>query len=403
MDDVTRAIRDMYEQYPYPAGQPVNRVGGDVDLVLSYGSRAPGQGRRQVLDAGCGRGLGLLGAATLQPDVSFTGADINRVALRDAAGAAAARGLKNVDFVECDLMTLEGLAVPDGGYDVIHSSGVLHHLSDPAAGLRRLADALAPHGVINLMVYGREGRRPLLKAAEAAALTFAEGAPLAERIAPARQVAALGRDHLFGGSRFADTAGVDDVELVDRLLNVNETTYDIPGLWALLEAAGLRFLRWIEPADWDVNARVADADLRRRLLARPEEDRFRFLEIVFRPPGLELVVARADNAPRPPLRHEDVERTVFRLNPELVVGTNVRRTAQGSRVESLTWKLRTRDPRPLPAGPAAAGLMAVKDLDGALPGRRLLRALTGAGLSDADARAVAVEFVRAEILYRPHA
>jgi methylase of polypeptide subunit release factors len=37
----------------------------------------------RVLDAGCGRGIGLLGSATLQPDVLFDGVDLNRVALAE--------------------------------------------------------------------------------------------------------------------------------------------------------------------------------------------------------------------------------------------------------------------------------------------------------------------------------
>ncbi len=77
MDQITSDIRDMYEKFPYPSGKPTNRLGSDVDLILSYGALAPApSGTRQVLDAGCGRALGLIGAATLQPEVQFTGIDI---------------------------------------------------------------------------------------------------------------------------------------------------------------------------------------------------------------------------------------------------------------------------------------------------------------------------------------
>ena len=43
-------------------------------------------------------------------------------------------------------------------YDVIVCSGVLHHLEDPASGLRQLRSMLADRGVIQLMVYGKHGR-----------------------------------------------------------------------------------------------------------------------------------------------------------------------------------------------------------------------------------------------------
>jgi len=86
MDRTTRAVRQMYEQYPYPAGTAQIRAAADARLLLSYVERSRLQGGViSVLDAGCGRGLGTLGSAMVQPDVNFLGADINRVALRVAA------------------------------------------------------------------------------------------------------------------------------------------------------------------------------------------------------------------------------------------------------------------------------------------------------------------------------
>ena len=132
MDPTTRAVRDQYDRFPYPDGQPVMRVCWDVRYLLAQGERARPKGRPpRVLDAGCGRGLGLTGAASSQPDVQFLGVDISSTALEHARGYATQLGLKNVAFATCDLMTLEGLEVPDGGFDVIYSSGVLHHLTTP--------------------------------------------------------------------------------------------------------------------------------------------------------------------------------------------------------------------------------------------------------------------------------
>ena len=44
--------------------------------------------------------------------------------LADAGQKAAQMGLRNITFLEVDLMTLDGLDVPEGGFDVIISSGV---------------------------------------------------------------------------------------------------------------------------------------------------------------------------------------------------------------------------------------------------------------------------------------
>lgn len=403
MDRTTAAIRDMYEQFPYPAGNPVNRVGSDVDLLLSYGALRPGgPGPRRVLDAGCGRGLGILGAATLQPQVEFLGVDINRVALAEAREQATARGLKNVSFAECDLMTLEGLEVPDGGFDVIHSSGVLHHLADPVAGLVRLREVLAPHGLINMMIYGKFGREPLMQVAGAIGLLFPEETPLAARLPVAREVAVLAREHVLAGTRFMDTAEVNDVEFVDRVLNVNETSYDVAAVMDLLAAADLKFLRWIEPADWDPAQVMRDGALRQRLLGLPRLEQWRFLEMMMCPAGLEFVISKQDNSLRDSLLPAEVPGARFRLSPEVVVSTGVRHTPAGIRTEDLSVKIRGRQPIPIAAGPVAAGLMLLKDSPGPWRGDKLLRDLSRQHLDAPTAVAVVMELLKHEILVPLH-
>jgi SAM-dependent methyltransferase len=403
MDQITSDIRDMYEKFPYPSGEPTNRLGSDVDLILSYGALAPTtSGSRQVLDAGCGRALGLIGAATLQPDVQFTGIDINRVGLADSQAAITQRGLKNIRLQEVDLMTLTGLATPPGGYDVIHSSGVIHHLSDPAASLALLRENLAPHGLVNLMVYGRNGRDPLLKTAAAIDVLFPADTPLVDRVALARQVAIYGSEHVLKGSRFADTGQVDDVEMVDRVLNANETTYDIAGLWQMIDAAGLRFVRWAEPLDWQTKMQVPDSDLRKHLLTLSLVEQYQFLEMVLCPPMLEVMLAHKDNAPRPDLGPADIAGTVFRVSPEVTIGTSVRHAPAGTRTETLELKVRNQDPVPITAGPTAATLLAMREWGDDLPGRDLQAKLAGLGLEAADIQAVILELLRVDVLYRPH-
>ncbi len=401
MDKTTQNVRQMYEQFPYPSGAPTNRVGSDTELILSYIQGKRGNSRKmQVLDAGCGRGLGIISAATLQPDVQFHGIDLNRVALEDAAASAKQRGLKNITFQECDLMTLEGLNVPDGGFDVIHSSGVLHHLTDPQAGLMRLRDSLADHGVINIMVYALYGRQPLLDVASAISLLFDDETPLARRIPAARAAAALARHHTLGGTPFENTFEVDDVEFVDRVLNVNETTYDIPMMWDLLEAAKLRFIRWVEPYDWSIDRLLPDGELKQRVSAMPLPDQFRFIELLCHRPGFEMIIARSEAEPSVLPLPEEVENCRFRVQPEVVIGTEIRHTPAGLRTETLSFKLRLRDSVPVPNGPFSAVLMYLKDKPGQVKGKSLLRLLTKAGVSDGDSKAVVLELCRQEVIFK---
>ena len=259
MDAITEAVRAMYTAFPYPSGAPTMRQGNDARVLLSYGARARPPGRPlRVLDAGCGRGVGLVGAATMQPGVEFLGIDLCGAALDEARAETARRGLKNVSLAEVDLMSLDGLAVPDGGFDVIFSSGVVHHLSDPTEGLTRLARVLAPHGVISLMVYGRHGREALYRAVRAIDAVAPRELPLAERLRIGRALLSTAESAALTTGPWGDLRAIGDVEFVDRYLNVHETSYDVPGLFALIERAGLVQLRWVEPADWDAEALVPE-------------------------------------------------------------------------------------------------------------------------------------------------
>jgi SAM-dependent methyltransferase len=85
------------------------------------------------------------------------GADLTRASL--LLGAAAARRFKldRVQFVETDLRR-PGLKA--ASFDVVYSSGVLHHTPDPRASFARLAQLARPGGAIVLGVYNAFARIP---------------------------------------------------------------------------------------------------------------------------------------------------------------------------------------------------------------------------------------------------
>jgi SAM-dependent methyltransferase len=75
-------------------------------------------------------------------------------------GAAAARrfGVSGVHFVETDLHR-PGLRA--GAFDVIYTSGVLHHTRNPLAAFQAILPLLRPGGVIVLGLYNAFARIPL--------------------------------------------------------------------------------------------------------------------------------------------------------------------------------------------------------------------------------------------------
>lgn len=100
------------------------------------------QNTERALEFGCGTGLvTALVAPRLGHVVAADNSEGMLGVLRDKASAL---GLENIDARRVDV----GREVPCGPFDLIFSSMTMHHISDVADLLRRLAGELAPGGSI---------------------------------------------------------------------------------------------------------------------------------------------------------------------------------------------------------------------------------------------------------------
>jgi SAM-dependent methyltransferase len=401
LDQTTETVRAMYERFPYPAAaDPDIRVGSHVRLLLSYGQlQRAGRRPLQCLDAGCGRANGTLGAAITQPDVQFTAIDINRGALADARAKAEQLGLKNIRFQEVDLMTLNGLQTPPGGFDVVISSGVLHHLASPDEGLRQIRRVLAHHGVLSLMVYGTLGREPLYRMVRAVDRLVPRDRPITERLAMGRQLARLaGADALHVGP-ITLTETMHDNEFVDRYLNVNETSYDVAALWELLARHGLAFLRWVEPGEWNVATSTPDGtDIAAHLT---ELQRCQLVEQIRWLPQLSLVAGTLDNRPRQlPPRPEWPARS-FALNPDVSIEVETRNLRGTQRVERVSYRLRVR-PAVTLTGLAASMVLMLRDQTASFLGRDLIERVRADGIDRDATLDLLADLLQREIVFCPH-
>lgn len=234
--DVTSRVLDQYSRFPYPsAEQGEQRLTELANLLRLFAAETAYDFRgKSVLDVGTGTGHRLIAAARRFPDTRFVAVDLAGPPLDIARAAAVEAGVTNVTFVQRDVF---GDNADFGHFDVVLCMGVLHHLANPAAGLRRLAEHLKDDGVLFAYVYGSPGSVERMRRKQILSLLTGPDASFDAGIRMARE---LGFDAgSFGWTRNADDARSRDALIVDSYLHVNETLFDSAGLCDLMRGSGL--------------------------------------------------------------------------------------------------------------------------------------------------------------------
>ena len=152
-DETSRTVRKMYEENPYPRWFSIDRF-PPVSLDEWIAKEAPRSnsskghgGQVRILVAGCGTGKEACELAVNISAAQVLAVDLSLSSLAYAKRTARELGIDNIEFRQADLLLLEAT----GGYfDLVSSSGVLHHMKQPEAGLQALARQLRPGGLCGL-------------------------------------------------------------------------------------------------------------------------------------------------------------------------------------------------------------------------------------------------------------
>jgi SAM-dependent methyltransferase len=158
-DGVTETVRHFYEAAPFPGYPPRDSLGtlraraSRSEFARLLDRAIPGDAR--VVELGCGTGQMSIFLATA--DRVVVGADLTRASLELGAAAARRFRVDGVRFVETDLRRA-GLRA--GAFDVVYSSGVLHHTPDPAASFAAMARLARPGGIVVVGLYNAWARLP---------------------------------------------------------------------------------------------------------------------------------------------------------------------------------------------------------------------------------------------------
>lgn len=241
-DDTSRAVQSQYEENPYPRwiGLPEMEPCSFTDLMREqFPEFAPPaflQDEIEVLVAGCGTGQHPISVALLLRNAHVTAIDLSRASLAYATRMARQLSVDNVEFYQGDIL---GLSALGRQFPVIESSGVLHHMRNPDAGLASLTGLLRPGGMLKLGLYSELARQGVVAArARIAELGLA---PSEDSIRAFRRAVLSGQE-LPGSNiaRFGDFYDLDSCR--DLVFHVQEHRFTIPQLRAFLDRQSLRFI-----------------------------------------------------------------------------------------------------------------------------------------------------------------
>jgi len=235
---VTRDVAAQYEGWPYPAWRRAMAGRGESlrDVIAALCPDAPQDMPEDatLLVAGCGTGHEPVLWARRFPRLRITAIDLSAASLAYARARADEAGITNIAFEQRDLHDAAGQ------FDIVLSSGVLHHLADPEAGWAAIAGVLRPGGVMRLNLYSKHARaalQPVL--AQIADLT---SQPMSDDLL--RQVRMRLREErtVNRSPDFFSLGGVHDL-----LLHAHEDSFDVPRIRAAIDTLGLELLRFELP------------------------------------------------------------------------------------------------------------------------------------------------------------
>jgi ubiquinone/menaquinone biosynthesis C-methylase UbiE len=159
-DSRIETVRTFYEAAPFPGYPPRDNLStfhqrAERSRFAQLLDRAiPGDAR--IAEVGCGTGQMSLYLA--RADRIVIAADLSRSSLLLGLGAARRFGISDVHFVETDL---HQTALKSEAFDVVYSSGVLHHTPNPRAAFAEVARLARRGGIVIVGVYNAVARLPL--------------------------------------------------------------------------------------------------------------------------------------------------------------------------------------------------------------------------------------------------
>jgi tetratricopeptide (TPR) repeat protein/SAM-dependent methyltransferase len=242
-DDVSRKVREQYEESPYPrwvklaiapTAKSVAEVCNAAKLQL-HSEAIKSVVSPSVLIAGCGTGQHSIETASRFANCTVKAVDLSRASLAYAQRKTNELGITNIEYLQADILNLSDLGQK---FDIIESAGVLHHMDNPMAGWTVLVDLLKNGGLMKIGLYSESARRHIVKTREEIGL---RGIVTSEaEVKHFRQSLVESHDaHHQELAGFRDFFSLSEVR--DLVFHVQEHRFTLPQIQKCLDELGLKF------------------------------------------------------------------------------------------------------------------------------------------------------------------
>ncbi|BBZ40911.1 class I SAM-dependent methyltransferase [Mycobacterium conspicuum] len=258
-DERDEILSPRYESWTYP--EPIQDLRAWTennwewfDPVHAHPILWPDREYRDNLDiliAGCGANQAAIFAYTNRA-ANVVAVDTCQPSLDHQQFLKDKYGLRNLELRRLPLQDVQTLG---RDFDLIVSTGALHHLPDPAAGMKALGACLRRDGALGVMLYAKYGRIGI----EMLQLAFSNMGlrPDAESVEKVKEILlALPPEHpVHNYFKMAPVSAQYDAALASVFLRGPERSFTVDESLELVDSAGLAFQGWLinapyYPHDW---------------------------------------------------------------------------------------------------------------------------------------------------------
>ncbi|MDC3158151.1 class I SAM-dependent methyltransferase, partial [Candidatus Pelagibacter sp.] len=246
-DDISKKVKEQYEENPYPRWRYSTRIPTTNFLsLLNYDIRpnkfiSPNKfNNPKILIAGCGTGK-QLNNILARENSNVVAFDLSLSSLAYAKRKIDEVGSKKIEFLHGDILQLNKL---NRKFDIIECMGVLHHMENPVKGLNILKNLLEPDGVLKLGLYSEIARKHIIELRQ-----FTKDRNFKNNIIDIRNFREKIKNHenkilrkVLNSNDFYSTSNVRDL-----IFHVQEYRFTIPQISQILKDNNLEFLGFTFP------------------------------------------------------------------------------------------------------------------------------------------------------------